>query len=221
MGCRFRGNCNRQYGVFVQGLGRSLFKNLKIEQTGKYTAGLVCDLKIYIHHHVTLLVKEDTDRVSLRCSMRIKCRKSNQHVSCASCAYGALVRRVQVYYVHTGMYLPWYVTCALVHDMVISTLRKRSQPACTRDNNYCQNRQKNTDIGAAKVGPAMAGPAGPVPPPLHVAWSSFCMSQLLTFLSPKVYVVSCRFHGTLIVFLSVCKFVMSSVVHHEGRRMKV
>ena len=62
------------------------------------------------------------------------------------------------------MYLPWYVTCALVHDMVISTLRKRSQPACTRDN--CQNRQKNTDIGAAKVGPAMAGPAGPVPPPL-------------------------------------------------------
>ena len=40
MGCHFRGNCYRQYGVFVQGLARSLFKNLKIEQTGKYTAGL-------------------------------------------------------------------------------------------------------------------------------------------------------------------------------------
>ena len=37
---------------------------------------------------------------------------------------------------------------------------------CTRDN--CQNRQKNTDIGAAKVGPAMAGPAGPVSPPLSL-----------------------------------------------------
>ena len=61
------------------------------------------------------------------------------------------------------MYLPWYVTCALAHDMVISTLRKRSQPACTRD----KIAKKNTDIGAAKVGPAMAGPAGPVPPPLH------------------------------------------------------
>ena len=46
--------------------------------------------------------------------------------------------------------------------MVISTLRKRSQPACTRD----KIAKKNTDIGAAKVGPAMAGP---VPPPLLTA----------------------------------------------------
>ena len=41
------------------------------------------------------------------------------------------------------------------------------------------------------------------------------------FLSPKGYVVSCRFHGALIVFLSVCKFVMSSVVHYGGGGMKV
>ena len=32
-------------------------------------------------------------------------------------------------------------------------------------------------------------------------------------LSPKGYVVCCRFHGAL---MSVCLFVMSSVVHHEG-----
>ena len=35
-------------------------------------------------------------------------------------------------------------------------------------------------------------------------------------LSPEGYIVSCRFHGAFIVFLSVCKFVMSSVVHYEG-----
>ena len=59
--------------------------------------------------------------------------------------YGALVQRVQVYYVH--MYLPWYVTCALVHDiMVKSTLRKRSQPACTR-----QNRQKTPTLVQRKL----------------------------------------------------------------------
>ena len=40
---------------------------------------------------------------------------------------------------------------------------KKKVPACVH---AWQNRQKNTDIGAAKVGPAMAGPAGPVPPPL-------------------------------------------------------
>ena len=73
------------------------------------------------------------------------------------------MRRVQVYYVH--MYLPWYVTCALVHDNYGNINAKKKVPACVH---ACQNRQKNTDIGAAKVGPAMAGLAGPVPPPLHV-----------------------------------------------------
>ena len=73
------------------------------------------------------------------------------------------MRRVLVYYVH--MYLPWYVTCALVHDNYGNINAKKKVPACVH---ACQNRQKNTDIGAAKVGPAMAGLAGPVPPPLFL-----------------------------------------------------
>ena len=52
-----------------------------------------------------------------------------------------------------------------------------------------------------------------------------CLSHLAShgslavvfYLSPKGYVVSCRFHSALIVFLSA----MSSVVHYEGRGMKV
>ena len=44
--------------------------------------------------------------------------------------------------------------------------------------------------------------------------------EKIPVLSPKGYVVSCRFHGALIVFLSVCKSVMSSVVHYEGGGMK-
>ena len=39
-------------------------------------------------------------------------------------------------------------------------------------------------------------------------------------LLPKRDVVYCRFHGLLIVFLSVCLFIMSSVVHHERRGTK-
>ena len=58
------------------------------------------------------------------------------------------------------MHLPWYVTCALVHGNINA---KKKVPACVH---ACQIRQKNTDIGAAKVGPATAGLAGPVPPPL-------------------------------------------------------
>ena len=55
------------------------------------------------------------------------------------------------------------MTCALVHDNYGNINAKKKVPACVH---ACQNRQKNTDIGAAKVGPAMAGLAGPVPPPL-------------------------------------------------------
>ena len=55
------------------------------------------------------------------------------------------------------------MTCALAHDNYDNINAKKKVPACVH---ACQNRQKNTDIGAAKVGPAMAGLAGPVPPPL-------------------------------------------------------
>ena len=41
------------------------------------------------------------------------------------------------------------------------------------------------------------------------------------FSLPKGHVVSCRFNGALIVSISACRFVMSSVVPYNGRGLKV
>ena len=41
------------------------------------------------------------------------------------------------------------------------------------------------------------------------------------FSLPKGHVVSCRFNGAFIVSLSVCRFVMSSVVPYNGGGLKV
>ena len=52
--------------------------------------------------------------------------------------------------------------------------------------------------------------AGPVL--VDACWYGHSLAHKV--LSLKGYVVSCRFHSAVMVFLSVCKFVMSSVVHY-------